>query len=273
MTTGQLIEHLYSTYRYGNVTPADLIENDERMKSSYDPSQPIEVLFDQIEDAVDLANAANAANAAYTIPQIVEIAYNSVFLTGLFADACREWRRRPLAYKLWITFKTNFALARQELRELQVTSQSAGFHLANKAYEVIQQDMVNPLANLVTATTSDCSTASQLSTTNSQLSVQLQETSCQLGQAMNDSTILKQEIKTLHQSTSNGTLAGQHQQQQQRRPFICKWFNDNKYWSHGYHVANDHTSATCTKQRDGHKTAATCANHMGGKLWQKIKCT
>jgi hypothetical protein len=31
------------------------------MKNAYDMSQPIEVLFDQIEDAVDLADAANTA--------------------------------------------------------------------------------------------------------------------------------------------------------------------------------------------------------------------
>jgi hypothetical protein len=39
VTTRQLIVHPYTTY--GNITPADLIENDERMKAAYDPSQPM----------------------------------------------------------------------------------------------------------------------------------------------------------------------------------------------------------------------------------------
>lgn len=59
MHTRQLIEHPYSTY--GNITPEDIIKNDELMKTAYNPSQPVEVLFNQIEDAVDLAIAANAA--------------------------------------------------------------------------------------------------------------------------------------------------------------------------------------------------------------------
>jgi hypothetical protein len=120
VTTRQLIEHLYNTHGNitpadlieNNITPADLIENDERMKTAYNPSQPIEVLFNQIKDAVDLADAANTA---YTIPQIIAIAYNSVFQTGLFADACCKWQHRLLAYKTWTTFKSDFALAHQEL--------------------------------------------------------------------------------------------------------------------------------------------------------------
>jgi hypothetical protein len=191
VTTCQLIKHLYKTH--GNIMPADLIENDKCMKAAYDPSQPIEVLFDQIEEAVDLADSANAA---YTISQIVAIAYNSVFQTRLFADACREWRHQQSTYKTWTTCKTNFALAHQELPESQVTSQSTGFHLANLAYKGIQQDTANTLANLATATASDRSTISQLSTTNSQLSVQLQETSHQLGQALNDITALKRKIES-----------------------------------------------------------------------------
>jgi hypothetical protein len=46
VTTWQLIEHLYNTY--GNINPADLIDNDERMKTTYEPSQPVKVLHDQI---------------------------------------------------------------------------------------------------------------------------------------------------------------------------------------------------------------------------------
>jgi hypothetical protein len=83
VTTRQLIEHLYKTY--GNITPADLTENDECMKAAYELLQPIEVLFDQIKDAVDLADAANAA---YTIAQIIAIIYNSVFQTGLKIFTC-----------------------------------------------------------------------------------------------------------------------------------------------------------------------------------------
>jgi hypothetical protein len=70
ITTRHIITHLYATY--GNITPADLAHNDTRLKAPFDPSQPIEILFDQIEDAVDLAAAARAE---YTQDQIVAYAF------------------------------------------------------------------------------------------------------------------------------------------------------------------------------------------------------
>jgi hypothetical protein len=53
VTTRQFLEHLYATY--GRLSPSDLIANDIKMKSHYDPTKPIEVFFAQIEDAVALA--------------------------------------------------------------------------------------------------------------------------------------------------------------------------------------------------------------------------
>jgi hypothetical protein len=87
VTTRQILTHLYATY--GNITPADLANNDARLKAPFNPSQPIKILFDQIKDAIALAAAAQAE---YTQAQIVAYAYNLVFQTGVFNDACRDWR-------------------------------------------------------------------------------------------------------------------------------------------------------------------------------------
>jgi hypothetical protein len=65
-------------------------------------SQPIKSLFDQFEDAVDLAAAADAA---YTPAQIDAYAYNTVFQTGLFTDACHDWQCKALLTKLDHTSK------------------------------------------------------------------------------------------------------------------------------------------------------------------------
>jgi hypothetical protein len=68
-----------------------LSKNDEQMKQAYDPSQPIESLSDQYKDAMELAAAANAA---YPPQQIVAYAYNTIFKTGHFTNACRTWRQQ-----------------------------------------------------------------------------------------------------------------------------------------------------------------------------------
>ena len=59
----------------------DLANNDGRLKVDYNPLQPVESLFDQIEDVVELANAAQAP---YTPAEIIVIAFKLVFRTGLF---------------------------------------------------------------------------------------------------------------------------------------------------------------------------------------------
>jgi hypothetical protein len=54
----------------------------------YDPNQPIEALFDQIEEAISLAAAAQAP---YCAAQIVSIADTTlIFAIGMFCKLCRE---------------------------------------------------------------------------------------------------------------------------------------------------------------------------------------
>ena len=111
VTTRQLIDHLLNTY--GNLTPTDLASNDAHFRTAYDPSQPIESLYAQIEDAMDLAATGPTP---YTPEQVVANAYSLVFSTGMFPEACREWRRRPVADQPWEYFKSSFAEAHADLR-------------------------------------------------------------------------------------------------------------------------------------------------------------
>jgi len=100
ITTKQLIQHLYR--RYGQLTPQNLKYNDDAMNAPYDATTPIENLFEQIENAQDVASAANAP---YNDAQILNAAYNLAFNTNVFPETCREWRRLPQAQKTWNSFK------------------------------------------------------------------------------------------------------------------------------------------------------------------------
>ena len=46
----EMFKYLYENY--GVITPEELEENDKRMREAYDPTKPIEILFEQIEEAV-----------------------------------------------------------------------------------------------------------------------------------------------------------------------------------------------------------------------------
>ena len=66
---------------YGNITQYDIEENDKKLKEKWDANTPIEMLFDQIDDAQDFAATAGQP---YTNNQLLTTAYNLVYATGLF---------------------------------------------------------------------------------------------------------------------------------------------------------------------------------------------
>ena len=81
-----------------------------------DANTPIEILFDQIEDAQDYAAAAGQP---YTNNQLLTTAYNLVYAAGLFFDDCKAWNRLPPNQKTMENFKTTFQQAQRELRDQQ----------------------------------------------------------------------------------------------------------------------------------------------------------
>jgi hypothetical protein len=94
VTVLQLLNHLYATY--GRLTPMAMQDNDTKFRQTYNPADPFEILIQQIEDAQSFAAAGGQA---YTAEQIVSNAYYLIHNTGMFFDACREWRRLPDANK------------------------------------------------------------------------------------------------------------------------------------------------------------------------------
>ena len=87
-------------------------------------SLPIETLYDQVEDTMELADAGQTP---YSAPQVVAIAYSLVFNTGKLTDACIDWKSTLIAHKTWANFKVDFGIAYKELPESRQTAQGAGF--------------------------------------------------------------------------------------------------------------------------------------------------
>jgi hypothetical protein len=79
----QLISHLL-TY-CAIIAPTELTQNYERLNTPYDPNQPIESLFQQIQDARAFVVAGGQL---YGDGMIVNVAFTLIFNTGLFPDAC-----------------------------------------------------------------------------------------------------------------------------------------------------------------------------------------
>jgi hypothetical protein len=109
------------------IAPTELTQNYERLNTPYDPNQPIETLFQQIQDTRAFALAGRKP---YGEAMIVNVAYTLVFNTELYPEACRVWQSRAIATKTWAQFKIDFATAHREFRLTNQTAQQSGFHSA-----------------------------------------------------------------------------------------------------------------------------------------------
>ena len=103
-----MLTHLYAAY--AKITKGDLEENDKRMRADYYVNQPMEVLIESIDNAVDMTAAADKP---YSAEQVVTAAYNLFFKAGMFVEDCKLWRRQNAGDKTWQKFKTYFTMAHE----------------------------------------------------------------------------------------------------------------------------------------------------------------
>lgn len=206
----ELLAHLYANY--AKITAADLDKNDAAMKQPCDVNLPIEVMFKQIDDALEFAAAGQSP---YTPQQVLNIAYQLVFKTGLFSDDCKIWKRHAGDYKTWPQFKLDFALAYQEYSEsLEISPRAAGFN-ATEVHEY-HDETIDAIANLATATAADQTAVAKLTTTNTSLTRDLSSTNAKLIAALTQVNSLTKQLSELHVAPSS----------LDRRKHYC--------WSRGY---------------------------------------
>jgi hypothetical protein len=227
----------------------ELTQNYERLNTPYDPNQPIETLFQKIQDTRSFAVAGEQPNGN---AMIINVAYTLVYNTGVFPDACRAWQSRAIAGKTWAKFKIDFAAAHREFRLTNQTAQQSVFHSANMMIEQSRPELMKKtaeaIAKLATATASDSSTVATLTATNAKLASKLEADNALIAQLKNEIAMLKNKIKPACQ----GQLP------------IITTNNDSYCWSHGYQGAKSHTSATCNMKKSGYQDAASKSNMMGG---------
>jgi hypothetical protein len=124
-----MLYHLFETY--GNITAVDLEINFEHMRRAWDPQQPVESLFKQIQDCADYSEAGGVLIGH---PQQINVGYAKIFATGYFMSACRRWNEKHTIEKTWTQFKSHFAEAHRQHKKMQGESAAtAGYHSANAA--------------------------------------------------------------------------------------------------------------------------------------------
>jgi hypothetical protein len=177
-----ILDHLFKTY--GNITAVDLEINFEHMRRAWDPQQPVETLFKQIQDCADYSEAGGVLIGH---PQQINVGYAKIFATGHFMSACRRWNEKPSADKAWAQFKSHFAAAHRQHKQMQGESAAtSGYHSANAAVTQTEDQMaeatIGALANMATATATAAGrgVVAALTQANSRLAKQLEDNSSEL---------------------------------------------------------------------------------------------
>lgn len=240
VSTNTMLQHLYDNY--GVITAVDIEDNDTTMRAEYDPSQPIEVLFHQIETAVEFAEAGNRP---YDPKQVVSRAYLLILKTGLYAEACKDWENKTEPQKTWVSFKAYFTKHHRDLRLMQTASGNAGYkagfniiqdhahdeHDSNNNQELEPTERNDILAALANVATQGDST---MATTRKELTTTLQA--------------LKEKVVGIHE--------GKKRKKNNNSQFYC--------WTHGRTRNKNHISSSCNNKKEGHQDDATLDNKKGG---------
>jgi hypothetical protein len=143
-----MLDNLFSTY--DNITAVDLEINFEHMRREWDPQQPVESLFKQIQDCADYSEAGGVLIGH---PQQINVGYAKIFATGHFMSACLRWNEKHLIEKTWTQFKSQFASAHRQHEQMQGESAAtAGYHSVNAAVgqteDQLAEATIGPLATL-----------------------------------------------------------------------------------------------------------------------------
>jgi hypothetical protein len=168
-TAREMLDHLFETY--GNITAVDLEINFENMRRAWDPQQPVEFLFKQIQDC---AEYSETGFVLIVHPQQIKVGHAKIFTTGHFMSAYRRWNEKHTIEKTWTQFKSHFAAAYHQHKQMQgESSATSGYHSANYAVAHTEDQMaeatIGALANLATATAADRGVVTALTQANARL--------------------------------------------------------------------------------------------------------
>jgi len=240
----EIMEYLFRNF--GRVTPAKLADEEQQLLAwVYDPTLPIVLLYNKIDDLMDLANAAGSP---YSAQQVINLGYLLLNKTGKFHTGIREWNRIPQDQQTWDAFQMHFSQAHRELRESgELEMRDTPFNTANIVQEVIEgvQQVLQPAMEA----SYEAEAADILQHANAATTAPTQQTVL-MEQMLHMMQLMQQQLQQSSAGNKNNATNNK------LRTKI------NKYcWTHG---ACAHSSSECRNKKPGHQDAVTFDNRMGG---------
>ena len=134
----ELMAHLFATY--GQITPQQVRATEAEVYNlHFDISQPVDIIFNAIED---LSALASHANSPITEQQMIDMAYVIFAKQPILQQDLRAWRRIPQATRTWSLMITHFREAQDDLSSLPV---AADLYHQTPAHQANHVDMIADL--------------------------------------------------------------------------------------------------------------------------------
>jgi hypothetical protein len=274
-TTGQyasnlreVITHLFTTH--GKITPQQIRTKENAIYNmAFDISQPVDTVFNAIDDLADLAEHAHSA---LSHQQMMDLAYVIFAKHPILQQDLRTWNRMTIVQRTWANMITHFREAQEDLSSLPTAGDI--FHQANSMTtmaDLVAQRLLEamppppPEATVLPDTVNTVISQREISLAarEAALLTQMQEmmTALRTGTVNNHS---QQRRNNRGRSNGNGNGSGRNNYTPsnntnggRRAPGPRQYC-----WTHG---ACAHTSAECNSTQDGgHQATATFQNMQGG---------
>ena len=260
-------------YQYDHVEPRDLLHHlvkhyakidDQMIEDNYasfteapDLTEPIDVYFRKQERCQRLASDGGVPISEASLVQQLQL---HIGKTGLVNTSYTKWKEKPKPQQTWIAAKIWFRKALGDAEDInKLTTGEAGLTANSvikktaateeKVREEIQDQLGDAFDNLAMAATAKNDTIDNLVRSVSQLTATNAKQSEQIIKLTED-----RKRALAGKPSANTTVKAPD-----------SWLNPNGYcWSCGYKVGWKHGSDNCRKKAEGHKSAATRQDTMGG---------
>jgi hypothetical protein len=137
-TIRDLMTHLFTTY--GQLTPQQVKAKEAEVYNlHFDISQPVDILFNAIED---LSALATHASSPMSNQQMIDMAYVIFAKQPILQQDLRAWKRFPPVDRTWANMITHFREAQNDLSSLPVASD---FYHQTPAHQANHVDMIADL--------------------------------------------------------------------------------------------------------------------------------
>jgi hypothetical protein len=125
VTPQALLTHLNDTY--GELRPADLLANQAKLATTWNPEQPIENLWTHI---ATIRAVAIQGGAPINDGTTIELTLLALQTAGVYEHLIDTWNDKPTAEHTFANFKSHVIL-QEKTRLKKLTAKSAGYHAAN----------------------------------------------------------------------------------------------------------------------------------------------